>query len=160
MTTPTRTEDAMRINEVMTEDVRTVPPTMSARAAWSLMRAEDIHHLVVKRGSAVVGVLSARDISPQGRQPRIPETVTVEDLMSAPVATVEQGETVRKASRAMKGRTIGCLPVTKNGKLVGIVTMADLLSVIEIGNRAPKGPRPVLSHRVPHTKRHMPTGAW
>jgi CBS domain-containing protein len=150
----------MRISEVMTEDVRTVPPTMSAMAAWSLMKAEDIHHLVVTRKAEVIGVLSARDLAPQGRRPKIPDTVTVEDLMSTPVVIVEQGETVRKASRAMKGRTIGCLPVTRNGKLVGIVTMADLLEVIEIGNRAPKGPRPILSHRVPHNKHHMPTGAW
>lgn len=151
----------MRITEVMTEDVRTVPPTMSAMAAWSLMKERGIHHLVVTRKAEVMGVLSTRDISPQGRRPKIPDSVTVEDLMSSPILTVEQGETIRKASHLMKGRTVGCLPVTKNGKLVGILTMADLLGLLDRGrNGLEKKPRATLSHRVPHNKHHMPTGAW
>lgn len=150
----------MRITEVMTADVRSVPPTMSAMEAWSLMKAEGIHHLVVMQASDVVGVLSDRDISPQRRRPKIPPTVTVEDLMSRPVFTVEEGETVRKASHLMKGRSVGCLPVTSNGKLVGIVTMADLLDAIARGDRPEKKARPILSHRVPHHKQHLPTGLW
>lgn len=150
----------MRISEVMTEQVRSIPPTMGAMEAWTLMKHLDIHHLVVMKGAEIVGVLSERDLAPQRRTPRIPESVIVEDLMSSPVATVEQGETVRKAAHRMKGRTLGCLPVTDNGKLVGIVTMADLLEALLKGDGPAKAPRAFLSHRVKHTKQHMPTGTW
>lgn len=150
----------MRITEVMTTDVRTVPPDMGAMAAWLLMREHGIHHLVVVSGDEVVGVLSERDLSRQGRRPSIPESVRVEDLMTAPVKTLESGETVRHASHRMKGHTVGCLPITTNGVLVGIVTMADLLDAIARGDRPEKKARPTLSHKVPHKKRHVSAAAW
>ena len=151
----------MRISEAMTGNVRTVPPTMSAADAHSLMKTARMHHLVVTRAARVVGVLSARDLSPQGRQPTIPDGVTVEDLMSSPVATIDSNETVRKAANLMQGRTIGCLPVTDKGKLVGIVTVSDLLQLIGKGADRPNhNARATLSHVVPHKKQHMATGRW
>lgn len=151
----------MRVTEAMTEHVRTVSPTMSAMDAHSLMKTAKVHHLVVTRAARIVGVLSARDVSPQGRQPRIPDSVTVEDLMSSPVVTIERGETVRKAANLMQGRTIGCLPVTDNGKLVGIITLADLLRLLGSGADRPNhNARATLSHKVPHKKQHMATGVW
>jgi acetoin utilization protein AcuB len=151
----------MRISEVMTENVRTVPPTMSALHAWSMMRSAHIHHLVVTRGKKVVGLLSERDIAPKRSEPRIPESVTVEDLMSTPVATLEQGQSVRKAATFMKGRSLGCLPVMDNGTLVGIVTMADVLDLLVTGGDRPaKKPRATISHLVKHGKQALPSGLW
>ena len=51
----------MRVQDIMTRDIRTVAPHTSAEDAWNLMRAQDIHHLVVTKGSQVVGRLSDRD---------------------------------------------------------------------------------------------------
>jgi len=48
----------MRIFEIMSEKPRTVPPTLPAADAWRVMVAENVHHLIVKDGSKVVGVLS------------------------------------------------------------------------------------------------------
>lgn len=151
----------MRITEAMTEHVRTVPSTMSAADAYALMKTAGMHHLVVTKAKVVVGVLSARDLSPQGRTPTFPDGVTVEDLMSSPVVTIENDETVRKAANLMQGRTIGCLPVTDNGKLVGIITLSDLLQLLGKGvDRPNHNARATLSHRVPHKKQHMATGRW
>jgi CBS domain-containing protein len=151
----------MRITEAMTDHVRTVPQTMSALDAHSLMKTTKMHHLVVTKAARVVGVISARDISSQGRPPKIPDGVTVEDLMSSPVVTIESGETVRKAANLMQGRTIGCLPVTDHGRLVGIITLSDLLQVLGRGTDRPNhNARPTVSHLVPHKKQHMPTGRW
>ena len=80
----------MRVFEAMSDQVRTVPPAMGASDAYELMRTAGVHHLVVTSPSGVVGVLSDRDISPRRRRPAIPTGVTVEDLMSAPVATIER----------------------------------------------------------------------
>lgn len=151
----------MRITEAMTEHVRTVPPTMSAMDAYALMKTAGVHHLVVTRAKRVVGVVSARDISPQGRQPKIPDSVTVEDLMSSPVVTIDRGDTVKKAASRMQGRTVGCLPVMDRTKLVGIITLADLLQLLGRGvDRPNHNARATLSHMVPHKKQHMPNGRW
>lgn len=151
----------MRITEAMTGHVRTVPPTMSAADACALMKTDKVHHLVVARAKVVVGVVSARDLSPQGRRPTFPDGVTVEDLMSSPVVTIDSDETVRKAANLMRGRTIGCLPVTNKGNLVGIITLSDLLQLLGKGaDRPSHNARAALFHRVPHKKQHMATGRW
>jgi signal-transduction protein with cAMP-binding, CBS, and nucleotidyltransferase domain len=56
----------MRVQDVMTKDVQTIAPTNTAEEAWELMRRHGFHHVVVTRGSQVVGILSDRDAG--GRQ--------------------------------------------------------------------------------------------
>ena len=56
---------------------------------------------------------------------------TVGDLMTEPVVTVTPRTPVRRAASLMKGRSIGSLVVTSaNGKVAGIVTVADLLDLL------------------------------
>jgi acetoin utilization protein AcuB len=142
----------MRIFEVMTDGVQAVAADASAEDAWTLMRREGIHHLVVKAGAQVVGVLSDRDAGGASgssvRKGRI-----VAELMTAPVVTIDAEEPVRKAANLMRGRTIGCLPVMRKGRLVGIVTVSDLLRVLGTGTDRPSATeRHALSSRVPHAK--------
>ncbi|MBI3403033.1 MAG: CBS domain-containing protein [Acidobacteria bacterium] len=151
----------MRLNEVMTEGVQTVAPTMAASDAWELMRRKQIHHVVVTRGSDVIGILSDRDAgSRAGAGVRSGRTVA--ELMTSHAVTLSPEDTVRKAANLMRGRTIGCLPVTdKRGRLVGIVTVSDLLDLLgKGGDRQAKPQRPSATHRVPHRKRHRAYGAW
>jgi CBS domain-containing protein len=150
----------MRLSEVMTEGVQTVPPTMSAADAWEMMRRRRIHHLVVTLGSEVVGVLSDRDAgSGVGTSARA--GCTVGDLMTSHLMTMTPRDTVRKAANLMRGRTIGCLPVTDHGRLVGIVTTSDLLQLIGRGIGRPEKPqRRIATHRVPHRKQHRSGGSW
>jgi signal-transduction protein with cAMP-binding, CBS, and nucleotidyltransferase domain len=55
----------MRISEIMTEPVQTAEATMPVNQAAGLMRGLRIHHLIIKEGAKVVGLLSARDL-PRG----------------------------------------------------------------------------------------------
>lgn len=52
----------MRVQDFMTDAVRTVPPTMTAEDAWQLMQQAGIHHLVVIRDARLVGIVSDRDL--------------------------------------------------------------------------------------------------
>lgn len=151
----------MRMQDVMTGPVLTVPPITTAEDAWNLMKIRGIHHLVVTDGSEVVGVLSDRDAGgPSGAAVRKHRTVA--DLMSAPVVTVTRTTTVRRAANLMRGRSIGCLVVAEGSRVVGIVTVADLLALIGVGLARPivTTKRHTLSHRAPHRKRHTSAGAW
>jgi CBS domain-containing protein len=120
----------MRVYEVMSKAVETVNPAVHASEAKTRMKRTKIHHLVVTKGSALAGIISERDLG----GPRLPKSLgdwTVEDLMTAPVVTVTTRTSVRRAAALMKGRSIGSLVVTSaNGKVAGIVTVADLLDVI------------------------------
>ena len=142
----------MRIREIMTEPVETVAPSMPLDQAAGLMRTLRVHHLVVKEGSKIAGILSARDV-PHPGDPH--DGGVVRDAMSLHVATIDEAETVRRAANLMRGRTIGCLVATRAGKMVGIVTVSDLLDLLgKGGERRVANPRASLHYRVPHQKQH------
>jgi len=120
----------MRVYEVMSKAVETVKPTVHASEAKTRMRQKKIHHLVVTQGAELQGIVSDRDLG----GPKLPKVLgkwTVADLMTSPVVTVTTRTLVRRAAALMKGRSIGSLVVTSaNGKVAGIVTVADLLEQI------------------------------
>jgi acetoin utilization protein AcuB len=100
----------------------------------------------------VTGVLSDRDAggrSGAGMRARS----RVAELMTTSVVTVGPEETIRRSANLMRGRTIGCLPVVEGTRLVGIVTVSDLLQLLGRGVARPARPsRRGLHHRVPHRK--------
>jgi CBS domain-containing protein len=155
-----REEGDMRAAEVMSKQVQTVPPDLAAVEAWDLMRRKGTHHLVVMADSRVLGVLSDRDAG--GRNgAAIRARSRVADLMTTSVVTVEPETTIRKIANLMRGRTIGCVPVVDGSRLVGIVTVSDLLEVLGRGVARPARPqRRGLHHRVAHRKTKGGFGIW
>ena len=149
----------MRVQDIMTDDVRATTPQTPADEAWAIMKREAIRHLVVKDGSRMVGVLSSRDLG-GARGGAIRAGRTVADLMTPGVVTVPPTETVRKAANLMRGRTIGALVVAGDRRPIGIVTVADLLDLIGKGGGRSAVQRHGLNHRAPHRKRHVSTGPW
>jgi CBS domain-containing protein len=145
----------------MSTDVQTIPVAETAEVAWNLMRAKRIHHLVVTEGSKPVGVLSDRDAG-GARGVAVRRNRTVAELMTDRVVTVLPTTPVKKAASLMRGRGIGCLIVTSGRRVVGIVTVSDLLELL--GRGADRGvvqtKRWTLKHRTPHRKRHQAAGAW
>ena len=150
----------MRVAEVMTQGVQTISPDAAAVDAWELMRRKGIHHLVVTADSRVIGVLSNRDAG--GRSgASIRARSHVGDLMTTSVVTVDPATTVRRTANLMRGRTIGCVPVVDGTRLVGIVTISDLLELLGRGIARPARPRRHgLHHRVPHRKQKGAFGFW
>jgi acetoin utilization protein AcuB len=126
----------MRIAEIMSARVRTVGLADSAELAWDRMRLHRIHHLVVVHDSEIVGMITDRDLgSKHGESLR--EGRSVRDLMTAGVITINSGATVREAANLMRGHRAGSLAVVDDGKLVGIVTVWDLLDLIGRGAERP-----------------------
>jgi CBS domain-containing protein len=114
----------------MTDQVYQVSPDTSAEIAWNIMSMHRIHHLVVTQDGRIVGLLSARDFGRiKGRRAR--ERHSVSDLMTLNVTTASPTTTVRRAANMMHGSAIGCLVIVDRGRIVGIVTAADLLALIE-----------------------------
>lgn len=142
----------MRVQDVMTRHVETIDGLESAQAAFNSMKLKGIRHLVVKRDSELVGVLSQRDLGVPD-QDAFRERHRVAELMTTQVVTASPDMPVRQAANLMRGRTIGCLPVVEEGKrsrLVGIVTVSDLLELLGRGiDRPAQGRRVTLKARAP-----------
>ncbi len=139
----------MRVRDVMHKEVRTINPNETASTARELFRRYDIHHLVVVDRKNVIGLLADRDLMDVGAD------TPVQRAMAHPPVTITPDETVRKAAALMTGHVIGSLPVVDDGKLVGIVTTFDLVSLLAKGatHPAPSGERPVLWKRGRRMKR-------
>ena len=151
----------MRVNEIMSSHVKTVPVTASAEDAWQMMRAERIHHLVVMDGKAVTGVYSARDAGGANGAP-VRQGRQVGELMSKHVVTADANTPLKRVANLMRGHTIGSVVVLVKGKPVGIVTTSDLLELLGRGaiRPTPVSKRAPLNYRAPHTKRHRAFGVW
>lgn len=151
----------MRVNDIMSAHVKTVPITASADAAWAMMRGDRIHHLVVMDRKKVAGVFSARDAGGANGAP-IRDGHQVGELMSRHVVTAEKNTPLKRVANLMRGHTIGSVVVVDKGKPVGIVTTSDLLELLGRGaiRPTPSSKRAPLNYRAPHTKRHRAFGVW
>ena len=141
----------MRIQDVMSKNVVSVPKEMKVAAARERLRNDEIDHLVVVDAERVVGVVAGRDLL------RASDDQPLSAVMSRPVATITSEATLRRAAGIMRGRAVGCLPVLDDGHLVGIVTTSDLLTALAKGEVHPAPPpdRVILRKRGPR-KRAVP----
>jgi acetoin utilization protein AcuB len=126
----------MRIDEIMSTSVISTRPSQTAERAWSEMRLRRVRHLVVMDRRKVVGILSDRDLG--GRHgATVRKGHTVAELMTRQVVSTGPKTTLRQAANLMRGRTIGCLPVVDDGRVVGIVTITDILEQLGRGSTRP-----------------------
>jgi CBS domain-containing protein len=146
----------------MSAGVQTVRPGTPAVNARERMRTKQIHHLLVKEGTELVGVLSARDLARSARRGNAVKKLLVADFMTPHVVTVTPDTSVHRAANVMRGQSIGCLIVIDEERAVGIVTVADLLDQIHgrQRHRIDRQTPPALHYRVPHKKQHRAGGAW
>jgi len=127
----------MKVRDIMSTKVQTIDMNEKAESAWNLMKWKRIHHVVVTDGPGqVVGVVSARDLGGQDRE-EARKVRPVAAMMTAYAVKAIPGMPVRQAANVMRGWNIGCLPVIDDGKLVGIVTVSDLLRIVAEGAEKP-----------------------
>jgi CBS domain-containing protein len=113
------------------EPVWSTSPAATVFEALKIMGEKNIGALVVVRDEVVVGVLSERDYSRkivlQGRTSR---DTTVGEILSHPVQTVTPADTIARCLQIMTASRIRHLPVLEGKKLVGLVSMGDLVKWI------------------------------
>ncbi len=124
----------MKVRDIMRTNVETVDQEEFAEAAYNRMRVRRIRHLIVLSGSEIVGVLSERDLGGKDREAmRLSHKVL--NFMTPYAVKTRPEMTVKQAARLMRGWSIGCLPVVDRGRLVGIITVSDLLDIVARGGK-------------------------
>jgi len=109
-------------------DVERIAPTASLKAAIDRMRDKNISALVVGQRDAVVGIISERDIlQALSQHTRSPDALQVEDAMSQSVITVTPEDSVKHAMGLMTRHRVRHLPVMRDGVLLGIVSIGDVV---------------------------------
>ena len=111
--------------------VYAIAPTATVFEALRLMADKGIGALLVREGEAIVGIVTERDyarkIALMGRTSM--ETL-VRDVMTSSVLCVHPHQTSEECMQLMTGKRLRHLPVVDNGKLLGMISIGDLVKDI------------------------------
>ncbi len=118
------------VGQIMTRDLFTVRPGDLVDLAASVMTWEHIRHVPVEDDEGhLVGLVSHRDLLKLVGRGTAPSPMAVERIMKRDVLTVSPKTSTLEALRLMRDARVGCVPVVEDGRLVGLVTETDLLTV-------------------------------
>jgi CBS domain-containing protein len=120
----------MKAKKLMTSDPRTCEPSHDLLCALRIMKEEDTGIVPVTEGNGearVAGVVTDRDIARElGSRDVRPSEVRVGDVMSTDVVSVGPDADVTEVSRKMQEAQVRRVLVVDDGRLVGIISTADL----------------------------------
>jgi CBS domain-containing protein len=122
----------MRISEVLAgkagHKVETVRPDATVRDLLGILAEHNIGALVVSDdGYSVDGIVSERDVVRRLHEENGILDHPVSSIMSAPVRTCEGHDTVNELMALMTERRFRHVPVVEDGRLVGIVSIGDVV---------------------------------
>lgn len=131
----------MIIKEQMTPDPICGHPEMSAIEAQQLMEKNNIRHLpIVDDDKKLVGLITQRSLLqavPSDVSKLSPFVINyigaklkARSVMVKDVLTIEEDTAIEEAARIMADKKIGCLPVMRDGELVGIISDNDLFNIM------------------------------
>jgi acetoin utilization protein AcuB len=127
----------MIVEEIMKMEIVTVTPTVSIAETMRLMETKKIRHIpVIDAEQQLVGIVTLSDIRDAAPSIfRANEHVEdmqnpVETIMKKDVITGHHLDFVEEIAALFYEHKIGCLPITNDRKLVGIVTETDLLRTL------------------------------
>jgi CBS domain-containing protein len=99
--------------------------------ALKLMAQKDIGAVLVIDGEKLVGILTERDYARKGvLAGRLAKDTPVREMMTTEVVTVTPRHTVQQCMAIMWDRQIRHLPVIENGKMLGVLSIRDLVSEV------------------------------
>ncbi len=112
-------------------EVWTIGPDATVYQALELLADKDIGALPVVKDGKLIGMFSERDYARKViLMGKSSQTTTVGELMSHPVFSVSPQDSIEACMKLMTEKRIRHLPVIEDSRLVGIVSIGDLMAAI------------------------------
>jgi len=112
-------------------DVWRVEPDATVFDALQRMAEKEVGALVVMQGAQVVGLISERDYARKIiLHGRASPTTLVKEIMTTPVVYIHLDQPIEECMSLMTEKRIRHLPVLEGGKLVGIISIGDIVKSI------------------------------
>ena len=125
------TETISRVLDAKGSEIWAVPPDSSVLEAIALMAEKRIGAVLVMSGTALLGIVSERDYARKViLQGRSSKETKVSQIMTSSVVTAEPADTVEDCMRIMTLHRIRHLPVLEGSRLVGLVSIGDLVKTL------------------------------
>jgi acetoin utilization protein AcuB len=142
----------MQVGERMSHPIISIAPDMPVHDALDMFKRERIRRAPVIKDGKLAGIVSDKDLinaSPSmatslsvWEMNYLLSKVTVKDVMTKKVLTVDEETPIEEAARIMADNKIGGLPVMRDGHVVGIITETDLFKIfLEFMGAREKGVR-------------------
>jgi CBS domain-containing protein len=113
------------------DQVWSIMPDQSVFEALKQMGEKEIGALAVMEGEKLIGIISERDYARKvilkGRTSR---DTLVKEIMTAPVIATHLAQTVEECMELMTEKRIRHLPVVEQNRLIGMVSIGDLVKSI------------------------------
>jgi len=134
----------MLVKDRMTPNPITVTPDTFFVEAMRIMGERRFRHLpVVDRKGKLIGIVTQTDLLHASPSPATALSVSevnyllanlrIREVMTSPAVTVSDDAPLEDAARVMVENKVGCLPVMRAGKLVGVITETDIFkSFVEV----------------------------
>lgn len=122
----------MRISEVVagkaSQDIVTITPDSTVRELVALLATHNVGAAVVSSdGVAVAGIVSERDVVRRLNGNDGALGATVAEIMTSEVSTCEPGSSLDEVRQIMTEGRFRHLPVVEDGRLVGVVSIGDIV---------------------------------
>ena len=111
--------------------IYSVEPQAAVLDAVRLMAEHHVGALVVMQGAALEGIVSERDYARKViLRGRSSADTPVRDIMSAPVLTVSLDTSIQACMQLMTDRRVRHLPVVEGTRVIGMVSIGDLVKAV------------------------------
>ena len=118
------------VSELLQDKIREVSyvePNETAHDAMQLMADKKIGALLVEENGKMVGIISERDYPGKAKALHKPlQEVLVKEIMSSHVVHVSPDDTIEHCMELVTKNHVRHLPVLKDGKILGIISIGDL----------------------------------
>jgi acetoin utilization protein AcuB len=134
------------VRDWMAHELVTITVDTPLPEASRLMKEYHIRHLPVMDGGKLVGIVTWGDIREASASDSttlsiyelnaLLDTLYASYFMTHQPITIGPDAEVAEAAQTMLERKIGCLPVVSEGRLVGLITVSDIIRVLMLGEAA------------------------
>jgi len=117
--------------EAKGREVYSIAPDARVIDALKLMADKSVGALMVMEGGRIAGILSERDYARKViLHGKSSHDIQVRDIMTGKVITVHPGQTVEECMALMTDKRIRHLPVTEGERLIGVLSIGDLVKEV------------------------------
>jgi CBS domain-containing protein len=137
----------VKVSEIMTDAAVTDAPDDTLAEASSKMWHEQTGSLLVMENDQLSGIVTERDLLRFVGEGGDPKSVSLRDVMTTDVVTVQPDTTLRDAAQIMFDHWFRHLPVVaEDGSVHGVISLRDLLTLLAESMDEPEALQPLTGH--------------
>jgi CBS domain-containing protein len=123
----------VRVAQFMKSNLVSIQHGATVSAAAVLMCQQKIGSVFVQRQGEIVGIVTESDIVRKVLGASLlPEKISVEEIMSAPIIGIEENRPIIEAADLMETNQTRHLAVTRSGNIIGVLSVRDLLRPVSV----------------------------